>query len=88
MNKNLELTTRIGDTGEFIKINLDKCIGCGRCVIICPMNLWKIVNRKASIDDNYKEQCLECAHCYSICENDAIDFSYPAGGTGIIFKRG
>ena len=45
-------------------------------------------NLAAKISDDYKELCLECAHCYSICEYNAIDFHFPKGGTGIIYKRG
>ena len=83
-----ELVTRTGDTGDFIRIILNKCVGCRKCVIICPMDLWEIVDKKAHLADNYKELCLECAHCYSVCENDAIDFHFPKGGTGVIYKHG
>ena len=78
----------ISGTGDFIKVDHDKCVGCGRCIVICVMNLWRIRDMKASIDEDYQEKCLECGGCYQICEFDAIKFHYPAGGTGVIYKQG
>lgn len=83
-----ELTKHISETGDFIRIVLDNCKGCRKCEIICPMDLWKVVNKKAQLHADYKVYCLECGHCYSICENDAIEFHFPKGGTGVIFKHG
>ena len=77
-----------GDPGDFIKLNKEKCIGCSRCVIVCIVNLWQIRGGIASIRDDYKQKCLECAACYSVCDAGAIDFSYPSGGTGVIFLKG
>ena len=42
----------------------------------------------AKLRDDYKETCLECAACFSVCEAGAIDFSYPAGGTGVVYLNG
>ncbi|MHA1767144.1 MAG: 4Fe-4S dicluster domain-containing protein [Promethearchaeota archaeon] len=88
MIENKDLIKRIGNTGEFIWAIEQNCKGCKKCEIICPMDLWKVVNKKAILNKNYKELCLECGHCYSICEHDAIEFNFPNGGTGIIYKHG
>ncbi|MHA1797917.1 MAG: 4Fe-4S dicluster domain-containing protein [Candidatus Helarchaeota archaeon] len=77
-----------GDTGDFIKIDQEKCTGCGNCAMICVVNLWKLSGGKAMIREDYKEHCLECAGCYSVCDPRAIDFSYPAGGTGVVYLNG
>ena len=82
------LTKRIPNTGDFILINNEKCNGCGHCLIICVMNLWKKKDDKVSIAANYQSKCLECAACYQVCEPGAISFSYPSGGTGIIYEKG
>lgn len=82
------LIERIPGTGDFIQIDKDRCTGCGRCLIICIMNLWKMEEGIAYLVDDYQSKCLECGSCYQVCESDAIKFRYPAGGTGIIYKQG
>jgi ferredoxin-like protein FixX len=77
-----------GDTGDFIKYDESRCDGCGMCVIVCAPGLWSVKDGKARLAPRYGELCMECAGCWEICEREAIDFSYPAGGTGILIKYG
>jgi len=84
----IELVDRISDTGEFIKINEEKCDGCGKCALICPMTLWKIRGDKAYLSDDYTDKCMECGSCWQICKNGAVEFSFPKGGSGIVVKQG
>lgn len=77
-----------GDTGDFIKLDLGRCTGCGRCAMVCVVNLWRMRGGVANLRDDYKQVCLECAACYSVCDPRAIDFSYPAGGTGVVYLNG
>lgn len=79
------------DTGDFITFDAQKCNGCGECVSVCSVNLWSMSRDnggKARLSPKYKENCMECAGCYAMCEQDAIDFRYPNGGAGIIIKHG
>lgn len=87
MNSN-GLTKHIPTTSEFITINQNKCNRCGNCILVCVGNLWRKIDDKISISEDYKEKCLECAACYQVCEADAIKFHYPSGGTGIIYEKG
>jgi ferredoxin-like protein FixX len=53
------------------------------------MGLWRVpLGKKAKLSPKYKELCLECAACWEICEQEAIDFWYPKGGTGIVIEYG
>jgi len=36
----------------------------------------------------YKSRCVECGSCALVCEPGAIDFNYPAGGTGVVYLKG
>ncbi len=83
-----DLTKRIPGTGDFIKIDRARCNGCGRCIVVCVMNLWLVREGVAQLVEDYQEKCLECAACYSVCEPDAISFRYPKGGTGIVYEQG
>ncbi len=67
-------------TGNFIKINEEKCVGCADCVKVCLASCFEIVERKANIKS--LEKCMECCACWYVCKEDAIIFEYPAGGTG------
>ena len=51
-----------------LKIDSKKCIGCGKCVKLCPMDNIKIENNKAvSLD-----KCTMCYRCINNCPTCAI----------------
>jgi len=52
-----------------VKINEDKCDGCGLCVEICPMDALKIVSEKC-VCNNYS--CVDCLACVPECPQIAI----------------
>ena len=82
------LTKHVPGTGDFISIDNNKCNNCGRCILVCLVNLWFSKDNKIYLSEDYKEKCLECAACYQVCDANAIKFQYPAGGTGIIYEKG
>lgn len=51
-----------------IEINLEKCIGCEKCVEDCNMLNIEIKDKKASI----KGECFKCGHCVAICPAEAV----------------
>ena len=46
-----------------------KCICCGACTAICPVNAIKIQNGKAKIDP---KKCIKCGSCAQFCPVNAI----------------
>jgi ferredoxin len=54
-----------------IKINLDKCTGCGTCVDVCPVNVYELKDGKSSIIN--VDECLACRACESQCPENAIE---------------
>ena len=51
------------------RVDLQACIGCGKCAESCPPHTIKIENRKAII--NYKN-CQKCYCCHEMCPISAI----------------
>lgn len=52
-----------------IKIDIDKCIGCGLCSKVCVVQNIKLKNDKANI---LLEKCLMCGQCTAVCPKKAI----------------
>lgn len=50
-----------------LKIN-NNCIGCGKCVSICPMKNLILRNKKVVSND----RCTMCYRCISLCPQKAI----------------
>lgn len=46
-----------------------KCIGCGKCLSVCPQNCIMLNGQKASIT---QENCLHCGNCINTCPINAI----------------
>lgn len=65
-----------------ISVEEKKCIGCGRCVAICPGNLLAIKDSVAAIRD--VRDCWGCTACVKICPRNAIAYQLSAelGGAG------
>ncbi len=51
-----------------LKINPDKCVGCGICAKSCPTQNIRIVDGKATAN----AQCTMCYRCVSYCPKQAI----------------
>ncbi len=65
-----------------INFEKNKCVGCGRCVEICPGNLLQMKNFCAEIRD--VKDCWGCCACVKICPQNAIFYQLSAdlGGAG------
>ncbi|MPM25345.1 Ferredoxin-3 [bioreactor metagenome] len=60
-----------------LKLDIEKCVGCGLCVTVCPHNVFGIQNKKAVIVN--KDNCIECGGCMNNCEPKAITVSQGVG---------
>ncbi|MCD6585941.1 MAG: 4Fe-4S binding protein [Desulfobacteraceae bacterium] len=52
------------------KVDSEKCIGCGECVDVCPVEVYELQDEK-SVPVN-AEECVGCESCIEVCEQDAI----------------
>ena len=52
------------------EIDVEKCIGCGECVNICPVAVLELINGKSTLIN--AEDCLGCESCTDVCQQEAI----------------
>lgn len=58
------------ECGEHIKVKVDKekCVGCGQCKSVCPVEAISLINGFAIISD----ACVTCGACIQTCPVKAI----------------
>jgi Fe-S-cluster-containing hydrogenase component 2 len=58
--------------GEKVKAqnNANKCLYCGGCVGVCPVNAIILKDTRIIID---KEKCIGCGACVKICSVGAME---------------
>ncbi|VBB42670.1 Ferredoxin-3 [uncultured Desulfatiglans sp.] len=55
------------------EVDAEKCVGCGECVEVCPVDVYEIIDEK-SVPVN-EDECLGCESCVEVCEHEAITVS-------------
>lgn len=60
-----------------LKLNSEMCTGCGRCLEVCPHNVFKIEAEKTVIVD--KDRCMECGACVKNCPFNALEVKPGVG---------
>ncbi len=58
-----------------IQIELAKCISCGRCVEVCPLDTLRL-DEQGKPYDKYNE-CWYCGCCEQMCPSSAITMELP-----------
>jgi ferredoxin like protein len=72
---------RIRDAG----ICADRCLS-RQCVVCCPAGCWSSESGNIGL---ITDGCLECGTCRIVCDEfHNVDWNYPRGGFGILYKFG
>ena len=53
-----------------VKIDIEKCTGCGSCVDCCPSEALKVENEKVEVD---ADACVDCGVCVDECPEEALE---------------
>ena len=68
-----------------LELNVEKCVGCKRCLDVCPHRVIESCCKKVKISD--KDACMECGACALNCPVGAITVK-PGVGCAIAIIRG
>ena len=60
-----------------LKLNQEKCVGCGMCAVVCPQAVMVLYGQKAHLDN--RDACMECGACAMNCPAGAISVSAGVG---------
>lgn len=53
-----------------LRLDEEACVGCGRCVEVCPHQVVALRDRKARVED--LDACMECGACATNCPTGAL----------------
>jgi ferredoxin len=62
------LSEEFGD--KQMKIDKDRCVGCGNCTWFCTMGVIRIEDGQAAVNE---DECVECNTCYRCCESKNLN---------------
>lgn len=60
-----------------LKLDQEKCTGCGKCIEVCPHQVFALSEGKSFITD--KDRCMECGACVKNCPFHALEVKPGVG---------
>ncbi len=60
-----------------LKLDQAACVGCGRCLEVCPHQVFAVTEKKAAIID--RDACMECGACALNCPVKALSVDAGVG---------
>jgi NAD-dependent dihydropyrimidine dehydrogenase PreA subunit len=60
-----------------LKLDQAACIGCARCLEVCPHQVFVLAEKKAALRD--RDACMECGACALNCPAKAITVDAGVG---------
>jgi ferredoxin len=69
-----------------LKLEQEKCAGCGECLSVCPHAVLSLTNGKIEIAD--RDACMECGACARNCPAEALSVQSGVGcATAVINSK-
>jgi len=60
-----------------LKLDQEKCTGCGMCLLVCPQAVLSMTNGTAQIAN--RDACMECGACAKNCPAEALSVQAGVG---------
>jgi NAD-dependent dihydropyrimidine dehydrogenase PreA subunit len=67
-----------------LRLDGERCIGCGICCEVCPQGVFGLENQKAVLVD--RDGCMECGACAQNCPVEAISVNPGVGCAAYIIQ--
>jgi NAD-dependent dihydropyrimidine dehydrogenase PreA subunit len=67
-----------------LQLDKDICVGCGRCIEVCPRQVFAMGDKKAYIVD--RDSCIECGACRRNCAFNALTVKSGVGCAQALFR--
>lgn len=67
-----------------LKLDVEKCIGCDRCVEVCPHAVFSMGEKRVQVQD--RDACMECGACVINCPVEAITVRPGVGCAAYIIE--
>jgi len=67
-----------------LRLDKEKCTGCGMCINVCPHAVFSMNGKKAIISD--RDACMECGACAQNCPVEAIRVNAGVGCASAIIS--
>lgn len=65
---------------DLIRVNDSSCIRCGRCVKVCPSQIFVQEKAGGDVTLHKPENCIVCGHCVAACPTGSVEHAeFPAG---------
>jgi len=52
------------------EVDVKKCVGCGECIDVCPVNVYELGDGKSTVVN--EQECVGCESCSEVCPEAAI----------------
>jgi NAD-dependent dihydropyrimidine dehydrogenase PreA subunit len=60
-----------------LKLDQEKCVGCGMCLVVCPHAVLRVTDGMVRIED--RDACMECGACVQNCPTEAVSVRVGVG---------
>jgi NAD-dependent dihydropyrimidine dehydrogenase PreA subunit len=60
-----------------LKLNEEKCTGCGMCLEVCPHEVFKMNGKHIAVRN--RDACMECGACSRNCPVEALSVQAGVG---------
>ena len=60
-----------------LKLDGEKCVGCGMCLLVCPHAVLSLTDGKIEIAN--RDACMECGACARNCPAEALNVRSGVG---------